>query len=150
MQTRGRCRSRRSQATGRYLVRKRRRSWWSTTGAAIQPGRARGSLWRVSSRWDSTQRASALVGCRGSPGSNTHRTGPDRRGDRDTQKQSIQIQQTEGTSMAHAGDGRPEVYLIVQSKQIHAGLGGIDEVRNRDMRRNRNRNEGKKSKGKEE
>src|SRR6266850_1402559 len=37
MQTRGRCRSRRSQAPGRYLVRKRRRSWWSPTGAGIQP-----------------------------------------------------------------------------------------------------------------
>ncbi len=99
--------------------------------------------------WDSTQREAALVGCRGSPGSDTQRAGSDRRGDRDTQKQSVQIQQTEGTSVADAGDGRAEVYLVVQSEQIDAGLGGIDQVGNRNTGRNWKRNEGEKNKGKE-
>src|SRR6516225_4864824 len=30
---------------------------------------------------------------------------------------AVQLQQTQGTSVAHAGDGRAEVYLVIQSEQ---------------------------------
>jgi hypothetical protein len=47
----------------------------------------------------------------------------------DTQKQLVPIQQTEGTSLANAGDGRADVYPLVQSEQIHARFGGTDPLR---------------------
>ncbi len=65
-------------------------------------------LCRRANIWDSTQREAALVGCRGSPGSGPQRTRSDRRGDWDPEKQPVQIQQTEGTSVADAGDGGAE------------------------------------------
>ncbi len=50
---------------------------------------------------------------------------------RDVEKQPVQIQQAQRTSLANAGDGGAEVYLVVQSEQIHAGFGGADPVRDR-------------------
>lgn len=95
---------------------------------------------------DSTQGETPLVGCRDGPGTDTQRAGSDRGGDWDLEKQSIQIQQAQGTSVADAGDGWAQVYLVVQSEQIHAGLGDIDQVGNQNMGRNRSQNEGKRGK----
>src|SRR5262249_51506889 len=58
----------------------------------------------------------------------------------DFEKQSIQVQQTEGASLAHAGDGGAEGYPLVQSEQIHAGFSGADPVRDRQKRLERNPN----------
>src|SRR5262249_51204472 len=57
------------------------------------------------------------------------RTRQDRRHHWDPQKQQIQLQQTQGTSVAHAGDGRAEVYLVIQSEQADAGCGTDWSVR---------------------
>src|SRR6266550_1824127 len=88
----------------------------------------------------SAQGESAVVGCRGSPRSDSQRAGSDRGQHWDFEKQSIQVQQTEGASLAHAGDGGAEVYPLVQSEQIHAGFSGADPVRDRQKRLERNPN----------
>nr|PON18781.1 hypothetical protein C2W62_06090 [Candidatus Entotheonella serta] len=91
-----------------------------------------------------TQRETALVGCRGSPGADSQRAGSDRRGDRDVEKRSVSIQQAQRATLAHAEDGRAEVYLVIQFEQIDARCRGLDQVGNWEMRWNWNRNEGKR------
>ena len=41
----------------------------------------------------------------------------------------IWVQQTYGTPLAHAGDGRPAVYPLVQFEQVDAGPGTGRQVR---------------------
>src|ERR1043166_2231044 len=86
---------------------------------------------------DSAQRASAVVGCRGSPGADSQRAGSDRGQHWDIEKQPVQIQQTQGTSLANAGDGGSAVYLVLQSEQIHEGFGRAHLVRERNKRLDR-------------
>src|SRR5262249_5041369 len=83
---------------------------------------------------DSAQRESAVVGCRGSPGSDSQRAGSDRGKHWDVEKQPVQIQQTQGTSLANAGDGGSTVYLVLQSEQVHEGFGSAHLVRERHKR----------------
>ena len=51
--------------------------------------------------------------------------------------------------MANAGDGRAAVYSVIQSEQIHAGLGGINPVGNRDYETKLEPKGGETDKGKE-
>ena len=85
----------------------------------------------------STQRETALVGCRGRPGADSQRARSHRRMHRDFKKQPIQIQQAQRTSLAHAGDGGAKVYLVMQSEQIDAGCRGSDPLRDRQKRTER-------------
>ncbi|PON09713.1 hypothetical protein C2W62_54015, partial [Candidatus Entotheonella serta] len=41
-------------------------------------------------------------------------------GDRDVEKRSVSIQQAQRATLAHAEDGRAEVYLVIQFEQIDA------------------------------
>ncbi len=68
----------------------------------------------------------------------------DRGGDRDVEKRSVSIQQAQRATLAHAEDGRAEVYLVIQFEQIDARCRGLDQVGNWEMRWNWNRNEGKR------
>ena len=94
---------------------------------------------------DSTQRETALVGCRGSPGADSQRAGSDRRGNWHLEKRSLSIQQIQRATLAHAEDGRAEVCLVIQFEQIDARCRGIDQVENWDMRWKWNRNREKKT-----
>ena len=122
MQTNGRCRSRPWLATGRYWVQKPRRSGWSTTAVAIRPQHAASLLWRVSRMLGFNPKASALGRLPRQSGTRSQRAGSDRRGDRDTQKQPVQIQQTEGTSLANTGDGRPRSILSFNLNKLMRDL----------------------------
>src|SRR5215217_4798379 len=77
----------------------------------------------------SAQGAAALASCRGSPAAGAKRAGQDRRGHWHVEKQQIWVQQTQGTSLADAGDGGSEVYRIVQLEQIDARFGSVENVR---------------------
>src|SRR5215216_4141076 len=140
MRTSDRCRSRHWRGIGRSLVKRRRRSWWSTTGGRLNPAPPAARVGRGQGCGHSAQGESAVVGCQGSPRSDSQRAGSDRGQHWDFEKQSIQVQQTEGASLAHAGDGGAEVYPLVQSEQIHAGFSGADPVRDRQQRLERNPN----------
>src|SRR5215471_3899471 len=100
---------------------------------AARVGRAQGG-------GNSAQGAAAVVGCRGSPRSDSQRAGSDRGQYWDFEKQSLQVQQTAGASLAHAGDGGAEVYPLVQSEHIYAGFSSADPVRDRQKRLKRNPN----------
>ena len=56
-------------------------------------------------------------------------------------EQSVSIQQTQRASVADAGDGRAEVYLVVQSEHTDAECGRANQVGNREIGPDRNRNE---------
>src|SRR6266511_3368384 len=71
--------------------------------------------------WHSAQRPGSMASCRGSPRAGSQRAGSDRRGHRHLEKSKIQVQQTQRTSLGDAGDGRAEVYLVIQSEQADAG-----------------------------
>jgi hypothetical protein len=79
--------------------------------------------------WHSAQGAAALASCRGSPAAGAKRAGQDRRDHWHVEKQQIWVQQTQGTSLADAGDGGSEVYRIVQFEQIDARFGSVENVR---------------------
>src|SRR6516164_7334371 len=79
--------------------------------------------------WHSAQGAAALASCRGSPAAGAKRAGQDRRDHWHVEKQQIWVQQTQGTSLADAGDGGAEVYRIVQFEQIDARFGTVENVR---------------------
>ncbi|PON14205.1 hypothetical protein C2W62_30320 [Candidatus Entotheonella serta] len=57
---------------------------------------------------------------------------------------SDRYQQAQRATLAHAEDGRAEVYLVIQFEQIDARCRGLDQVGNWEMRWNWNRNEGKR------
>src|SRR5215216_4619828 len=109
-------------------------------GGRLNPAPPAARVGRGQGCGHSAQGESAVVGCRGSPRSDSQRAGSDRGQHWDFEKQSIQVQQTEGASLAHAGDGGAEVYPLVQSEQIHAGFSGADPVRDRQQRLERNPN----------
>ena len=90
-----------------------------------------------------------MVGCRGSPGSDSQRAGLDRGKHGDVEKQPIQIQQTQGTSLANAGDGGSAVYLVLQSEQIHEGFGSANLVREWNKRLDRSPNRRRIQRGQE-
>src|SRR4029453_8344117 len=79
--------------------------------------------------WHSAQGAAAWASCRGSPAAGAKRAGQDRRDHWHVEKQQIWVQQTQGTSLADAGDGGSEVYHIVQFEQIDARFGSVENVR---------------------
>jgi hypothetical protein len=64
-------------------------------------------------------------------GAGVQRARPDRGDHWDFEKRQVQIQQAEGTSVADAGDGRAEVYLVVQSAQVDARYRGSAELNRR-------------------
>jgi hypothetical protein len=67
-----------------------------------------------------------------------------------TLKGAVAVQQAQSPSLVNSGDGGSEVYLIVQSEQVHAGFGGAEQMRNwaidSDWKRNE-RSRGREKKG---
>src|SRR4029453_19277335 len=60
-------------------------------------------------------------GCGGAPRDGPQRARQDRRDYWYPEDGQIWVQQTQGTSVADAGDGRPSVYPLLQSEQADAG-----------------------------
>src|SRR5262249_38109049 len=87
--------------------------------------------------WYSAPGQTALASCRGSPRAGAERARQDRRHHRHPEEREIQVQQAQGTSVADAGDGRSEVYSVVQSEQVDAGCSTGWQIREKGMESDR-------------
>src|SRR6266511_3004770 len=79
--------------------------------------------------WPPAQRPRGVARCRGRPRDGQERARQDRRDHWYPEDRQVWVQQTHGTPLAHAGDGRPAVYPLVQSEQVDAGPGTGRQVR---------------------
>ena len=78
-----------------------------------------------------------MARCRGRPRDGAQRAWQDRRDHWHPEDGHLWVQQTQGTSVADAGDDRPTVYPLIQSEQIDAGPYTSRQVRNKDIEADR-------------
>src|SRR4030095_10112433 len=83
--------------------------------------------------WHPAQRPAGVARCRGSPSNGQERTRQDRRHHWYSEDGQIWVQQAQGTSVAHAGDGRSPVSPLLQSEQTDARSGAGQQVRRKDI-----------------